>query len=330
VNPDKKAVPPGASARARLAVRALTEEDLPEAERIFRTAFGTFLGAPDPATFWADRDLVRGRFHAPHAAGFAAHFDGELVGTNFATRWGSVGFFGPLTVRPDLWEHKIGQRLVRAATECLERWGTRHAGLFTFAQSAKHVGLYQKFGFWARSLTAIMAKRAEAGPWRPGWARYTALTEAQRKACIRSCRALTNSVYEGLDVGPEIETVQAQGLGDTLVLRDETAAEPVALAVCHYGPLSEAGADACLVKFAAVRPGPAASRNFNRLLDACVTLAAAVGMPTLVAGVNMARHEAYQEMLDRGFRTELQGVAMHRPNEPGYSREGAYVIDDWR
>jgi len=26
----------------------------------------------------------------------------------------------------------------------------------------------------------------------------------------------------------------------------------------------------------------------------------------------------------------MQGVTMHRPNEPGYSRPGAFVIDDWR
>jgi hypothetical protein len=36
-------------------------------------------------------------------------------------------------------------------------WGTRHVGLFTFAHSAKHVALYQKYGFYARFLTAIMS-----------------------------------------------------------------------------------------------------------------------------------------------------------------------------
>ena len=330
MQPDREASSTRAAVGESLRVRPLAEKDLPEAERIFRTAFGTFLGAPDPATFWSDRDLVRGRFRATHTAGFAAELGGELVGTNFATRWGSVGFFGPLTVRPDLWEHKIGQHLVQAATECLDRWGTRHAGLFTFAQSAKHVGLYQKFGFWPRSLTAVMARQANAAQWQAEWVRYSTLTDPQRKTCIDSCRALTNAVYEGLDVGPEIETVQGQGLGDTVVVRDETGSNPVAFAICHYGPRSEAGAGACFVKFAAIRPSSTPARDFDRLLDACSALAAARGLPMLVAGVNMARHEAYRQMLDRGFRTELQGVTMHRPNEPGYSRQGAYVLDDWR
>jgi hypothetical protein len=49
-----------------------------------------------------------------------------------------------------------------------------------------------------------------------------------------------------------------------------------------------------------------------------------------VGGVNTARHEAYQKMLAHGFRTDLHGVAMQRPNEPGYNRPGVYLIDDWR
>ena len=95
-----------------LDIAPLNVKDLPEAERIFRVAFGTFLGAPDPEVFWADRDYVYGRHRAPHVAAFGATRDGNLVGSNFATNWGSVGFFGPLTVRPDLQERGIAQALL--------------------------------------------------------------------------------------------------------------------------------------------------------------------------------------------------------------------------
>jgi hypothetical protein len=49
-----------------------------------------------------------------------------------------------------------------------------------------------------------------------------------------------------------------------------------------------------------------------------------------LAGVNLAREEAYRHMLSSGFRTQIQGVAMHRPNEAGYSRSGLFMLDDWR
>ena len=86
----------------RAVVRALSEQDLPEATRIVRLAFGTFFGAPDPENFWSDRDYVYGRHRAPHVASFAATIAGKLVGSNFATSWGSVGFLGPVTVHPDI------------------------------------------------------------------------------------------------------------------------------------------------------------------------------------------------------------------------------------
>jgi hypothetical protein len=122
--------------------------------------------------------------------------------------------------------------------------------------------------------------------------------------------------------------VQAQGLGDTVLVEDR--GEVAAFGICHYGPRSEAGAGACYIKFGAARADAAAEANYSALLDACGALARRVGMPNLVAGTNMARHEAYARLRARGFRTVIQGVAMHRHNDAGYSRPGAYIIDDWR
>jgi len=168
------------------------------------------------------------------------------------------------------------------------------------------------------------------GARQPRWLRYSGLTGAQRTECLDACRDLTEALHEGLDLGAEIRTVQAQGLGDTVLLEEPAGNGLKGFALCHYGPCSEAGEGTCFVKFGAVRPGPAAGERFDRLLDACAALAMAVGMPKLQAGVNMARQEAYGHMVGRGFRTEIQGVTMHRPNEPGYSRPGVYVVDDWR
>ncbi|MGA8856435.1 MAG: hypothetical protein WB643_04625 [Candidatus Bathyarchaeia archaeon] len=70
--------------------------------------------------------------------------------------------------------------------------------------------------------------------------------------------------------------------------------------------------------------------HFERLLDACEMLATKMGMSRLVAGMNVARHEAYRVMIQHGFRIDFQGVAMHKPNEPGYDRPDVFVIDDLR
>ena len=222
----------------RPVVGNLEEKDLPEAERIFRLAFGTFLGAPKPDMFWADRDYVYGRQHAAHVASFGATLDGKLVGSNFVTNWGSVGFFGPLTVRPDLQERGIARALLAKTMEQFNAWNTRHVGLFTFSDSAKHIALYQKYGFFARFLTAIMSARAVRHT-AAGWLRFSELSKVQREDAIQSCRDVAETVCPGLDLSGEIYATHAQDLGDIVLV--EGARGIAAFAVCHYGPRSEAG-----------------------------------------------------------------------------------------
>jgi hypothetical protein len=212
--------------------------------------------------------------------------------------------------------------------ECSRRWGTTHAGLYTFAQSPQHAALYQKFGFYPRFLTAIMSKIVDPAAATGGWTRLSDVPEAKRDACLEECRALTGAAYEGMDVAREIRGVAAQAIGDTVLVRD--GRELVALGICHVGRGSEAGSGACYVKFGMVRPGPRAAEHFARLLDASEELASARGAALLVAGVNLACTDAYRALGARGFRTDFQGVAMHRPNEPCYHRPDIYVIDDWR
>ena len=308
-------------------VRPLAEADLDEADRICRVAFGTFMGAPEPERFFGDAELVRTRWKTDPSAGLAAEVDGYLVGSNLAANWGSVGFFGPLSVAPEYWNRAIAQRLLDATMDLFAAWGTRHAGLFTFAQSARHVGLYQRYGFWPRFLTAVMSAPVDPAA-RVAPALLSAVEDGDLAGVLAQVGELTDAVYPGLDLGREIEAVRAQGLGDTVLIDDGAGLQGVA--VCHVGAGTEAGSGACYVKFGAVRPGPGAERLFGLLIDACHGLAVERGARILVAGANAGRDRAWQALAGRGFRRDFQGVTMHRPNEPGYSTNDAYVIDDWR
>lgn len=309
-------------------IRPLREGDLDTADHIARIAFGTFVGLPEPETFMGDADYVRTRWRTEPSGAFAAEYSGEVVGSNFATHWGSVGFFGPLTIRPDLWDRGIGRLLLEPIIDCFDRWQTTHTGLFTFAESPKHVGLYQRFGFWPRFLTAVMSKPVDPNHTAPTAIRFSELTAAEQDSALAECRELTSELFDGLDLTTEIRAVTDQGLGETVLLWDDSSLS--AVAVCHHGAGTEAGSGTCYIKFGAARPGPGAEGAFFQLLDAVESLSATNGLTRLAAGVNTARHEAYSGMLARGFRTDIQGVAMHRPNSDGYSRPGVFAIDDWR
>jgi GNAT superfamily N-acetyltransferase len=315
--------------RAAVSIRGLRESDLSSADRIMRLAFGTFLGLPDPGGFMGDADYVRTRWAADPAAALAAELDGRLVGTNFLTRWGSVGFFGPLTVEPGMWDRGVGRALLDATMELLDGWGLTHAGLFTFGHSPKHVNLYQSYGFWPRFLTAVLVRPLDATSPQGGGAAQTAGGLPDLDAVVADAGRVTAATFEGLDLGREIRATAAGKLGDTVLVPGQHGGLD-AFAVCHTGPGSEAGSGSCFIKFGAALPGPGAAERFGRLLDACETFAAQRGLGTICAGVNTARRGAYRALLERGYRTQLIGVTMHRPDGSAYHDETAWVIDDWR
>jgi GNAT superfamily N-acetyltransferase len=326
----EKATPNEHMADDHPTIRPLLEADLAQADRVFRLAFGTYLRADPPESFGGDGDCINTRWRAAPEQAFAAVVDDDIIGSVFVANWGSVGFFGPLTVRPDYWDRGVGKRLLEPVVDLFDRWGTRHAGLYTFANSQKHIALYQKFGFWPRFLTMTMTKPIARSEREPTAEWFSEVAPADRAGALASCRELTESVHEGLDVAREIESVSNQSLGDTVLLWEPFGSGLAGLAVCHIGAGTEAGSDTCYVKFATVRSGSAAGGRFTALLGECEALGASRGASILLAGVNSGRSDAYRLMLARSFRSVYSGVTMHRPNEPGYSRPDVFLIDDWR
>jgi GNAT superfamily N-acetyltransferase len=306
----------------------LREGELAEAERIVSLAFGTFLGMPDPLAFMGDRNFMTPRWRSPHVKTIAAREDGRLIGSNVITRWGSFGFFGPLTVLPEYWNRGAGQRLLEATMKIFDGWGVRHTGLYTFAQSAKHGALYRKFGYWPRYLTALMTRTPEAGTAGP-LVLLSALDRSQRRHAVEACAKLTDGIDKGLDLSGEIQAVLAQRTGD--VVLSQSRGHLDGFAICLTGPGSEGGEKVCYLKFGAARRGAGAGERFDKLLAACDAFAASRGAGVNIeAGVNLAREDAFRRMCARGYRATSQGVAMQRPHGEGFNRADAYVIDDWR
>jgi predicted N-acetyltransferase YhbS len=315
--------------RVQIEVRPLPARDLDAADGVLRAAFVAVLGED----VMADTDLLRTRYRGAHVDTLGGYSDGALAGSIVVSRWGRLAGIGPLSVAPRLWGSGVGSRLVEAATALLDGDGVACQSLFTFAHSPRHLRLYQRFGFWPDHLTAVLsapvvpAPVGRAGNTGASWLRLSDLPDAT--AAVAGCARLTGEITEGLDVGGEIVSTVEQKLGDVVLLGDPAA--PDAFAVCHVGAGTEAGSGIGFVKFAAVRPGPAATAVFGRLLAACHVYVGDAGAQRLVAGVVTARREAYRQLLDSGFRIDALGVVMHRPpGDAGYDRPGVYVLDDRR
>ena len=310
-------------------IRPLREDELGEADAICRRAFGTFLGHPDPLSWGGDAEVLRCRWAADPGSTAALLEDGVLAGSNVVTRWGSVGLFGPLSVDPPRQGRGLAHPLVEEALRLLEGPPVTFRGLYTFAQSPMHVGLYQRFGYWPNGLLALMSKSVpERRDLPDGAAALSRLPADVQAEALSACRTLTDSVFDGLDVTGEILAVGEQETGDTVLLSE--GSRLAALAVCHSGAGSEAGSGKALVRFAAVGSGAGARGRLHALLAAVEAWASSRGAGTVLAGTGSGRVGAWETLREAGYRPVQQGLAMHRGRDPGYDRDHVFVLDDWR
>lgn len=51
---------------------------------------------------------------------------------------------------------------------------------------------------------------------------------------------------------------------------------------------------------------------------------------TVTTGCSTGREMAFRTLQRRGFRSQMQGVIMHRSNLEGFDRADVFVLNDWR
>ena len=313
-------------------IRSMEKEDLSEADKIIRLAFGTFMKHDNPADYRSDARYAYPRYNADPSASFVAKMDGKIVGSNFGLCWGSVGIFGPLSIHPEYWNKGIGSKLMWPVIKCFEKWNVTHSGAMTFANSPKHIHLYQKFGYHPRFLIPVMSKKIESASVSSesefAWARYSECKD-DRDKYLEECAQVTNTVYPDLDLRLEIKAVDKMNFGETVLLFDENK-EVEGFAICHCGADTEAGNEKCYIKFGAVKANSDAKSNFVNLLRTCEELTASKRLSVLTGGVNAGRYDAFQSMLNQNFSIDFLGVSLHQPNNDAFNTTDRHVIDDWR
>lgn len=309
-----------------MTIRQMKADDVPTADEVLRLAFGTFLGLSDPRTFMGEGSYVRPRFRASPQTALVATQDDKVVGSVFGTRWGSVGFGGPLSTHPAVWDKHFASSLMEAYMDMTSKWDCSAQMGFTFPNSIKHIHIYRRYGYWPRFLSAIVS--ATPRPLTTNVGRFARLSAAEQRSALRDCRDITDAIWDGLDVTTEILAIEEQGIGDTVLLLDGDRVD--AFACCHWGPNSEAETGVCHVKVGAARSGLRAKERLERLLDACESLAHGESLARMTAGVNMARRETYEVLLGRSYAVEMLGVALHKDNVAAYNRPGVFMLDDLR
>lgn len=308
---------------ASVVVRTAAEHELAPADAVLRAAFDAHTGQTNRL---GDAEYLRNRWRSDPRRVVVAEVGGEVLGSNAMTAWGSVGWFGPLSVAPALWRRGVADSLVEAAHERLQQRGVTQFGLFTFAESPLHFRLYARHGYWPGALVLITSREVPPEP-QAFPTLFGSLTEAQQASVLEDLRTLTHQVHPGWDITTEVTATSAYGQGETVIAHD--GAGVCAAAICQVGPGSEATTGTCRVKVAVARPGPGLERDMTYVLAGVDALAAERGASAVVAAMSTANEACARFVLGRGHRVVSQGVAMHRGG-PAYRRADVWALDDWR
>ena len=306
-------------------IALLQENELPEAEKLLRVSFGTFLGLAEPMSF-GNGAVYTNRWYRDPLAVFAAKANGKLLGFSMVSNWGSCGGFGPIVIHPSYWNQGIGYQLMTTSWLKFQQWGTQKIIFCTHANSPKHIYFYGKVGAEPRFLIALCTKKLSSTQPKPilKAQRYSQLSPQQRETSLKAAYQLTNKIYSGLDWRSEILLLHKLSIGESLFVWDDTGL--IGFAICHYGAGSEAAQDNCYVKLAAAKSAVA----FEQLIDECEALTVTLALSSLVAGIDTACIDAYRRMRARKYYLKSLSISMHKPNEAGYSRPDVYVIEDRR
>lgn len=315
-------------------VRALGADEAAAADTLFRMAFGTFLGLPDPLAFRPGAAIFAHRLAMYSDGVFAIEQDGRLVGAAVANCWGKVGVVGPVVVAPSHWKHGVGRLLVDRVMACLAGWGCTAIRLATFPHSAGHLRLYQRYDFWPASLTASMVLAsgtlARSNGLQSKTELLSRLSEADARQRLQSCAALAARAEPGLDLTAECGLMRDGAAGDVVLLT--TGGEVDAFAVCAAGSGSEAGDDHCMVKLAIAGGAPAVpSAGLGELMAAASAYASGRGLARLSATVSTGDLDTYKAMLALGFVATTHQIVMDcPPRAAGRPAREIHVLQDLR
>lgn len=274
-------------------IRPMRAEDCAAAGACMKKAFGAHSSQGRFSN-------VSCRFKSAKSAFVAVNEQGEVIGSQFVTDWGSVAFRGPLSVDPEYQGWGVGQMLVEASNRLMAALDAKHHCSFSFPNSSLH-GTYAKHGMRPRFLSYLMqAPVCQIAP----AADFKLASTEEIEQVVHQCKALSHHVYPNLDPTVEIRSVIRHELGDCIMVR--SANELDGFAVYHHGAGTEGGAGRMVVKVGMARD----REGFGALLDAVRARATELGVKSVGMGISTAQVVAVDQVFEKGFSTSAVGVNM--------------------
>ena len=293
---------------ADIRIRLMREDDLDAAMEVTNAAFRELIaknsGRTPEGPLFAPI-LGRYRLDLDPAGCHVAVRGDEVVGANFSVLRGTLGWFGPLAVRPDGQGQGIAQRLVTECLKSAEKRGARLMGLETLANSPQHIHLYQKLGF-RPSWTGI-SYRGEVRDW-----------PMPVGIDVDGAIPKLDYLYPGYDASNDARATKAANVGVTLNLGN-------GFAVVHLASTLWADSTIAYMPLAVTRD----RESFDTLIRATEALAREHGRSSVVVQVPGSSWHTQEALLGHGYKPGGAALRMKRGAGVDYDAGSFYYCDDW-
>ena len=238
---------------------------------------------------------------------FTAADQGGPIGAIFARKWGELGWFSSLAVRPQDQGRGVGMALARAAADALRESGCHTVGLETWPSSSPITAMYVRLGFQPVAATAQMIAPSDLSWPEPKGGRIllrdelsTDLDAVADAAADRIC----NKLVPGMSIRTEIADADSSPRKQSLWLVKADKIEGVGL--FDASPDFDATAMYADLWVGVMDPDHADPRDFLALAGRAAAEGLRVGRTRLNVDVSTDYPESFKVLLDAGFRSTSQ------------------------
>ncbi len=250
--------------------------------------------------------------------------DDDIVAFNIAHHSGVEGWMGPLAVRPDRQGLGLGKAVVETAIDWLRDQGVRTLGLETMPRTVENIGFYSRLGFTPGHLTVTLTGEIGSRGGRAHYTRLSALSEAERSAVLERCRERLQRSVPGYDYTREHEITTELGIGDTVVIGDQTVQ---GFALWHSAALADSrpSDELRVLKLFADSPS-----SFARLVVALEGCAAGLRLRRVAIRCQSSYEEVYHGLIAKGYRVRWTDLRMTLEAHPEpVAPEGEILLSNW-
>lgn len=233
--------------------------------------------------------------------------DCSLSGYIFNHIWGSLSWFGPIGVNPEIKNKGIGKALIKETLKTFQSLeGIDTIMLCTMPDSPYNIGFYSKLGFTPLKLTIQMTREINHFniPMLPSsnlTAEIINISDTVEYESFSSgVKQLSNTLYQGLDLSPQLKIIREHNYGYIVALKEDYTLK--GFAVCYTKAIRETQLDYVDIKLMCISEVDDYHHALDMLLWKCADNAKSMNFKKILLSCNTEDADTYLYLInDHGF-----------------------------